>query len=64
MKYDNKFLAALDANKADTYYRRAYWDRGGIVCPNGFTTGGEETTSERRKNGENFVQWGPVYTAA
>ena len=48
-KYDEKFLAALEANKADTYYRSAYWKRGGIVCPNGFTTGGEETIEEARE---------------
>jgi len=49
MKYDDKFSAALDTNKADTYYRRAYWDRGGIVCPNGFTTGGKETMEKARE---------------
>jgi len=50
MKYNDKFLAALDANKADTYYHCAYWDRGGgIVCPNGFTTGGKETMEKARE---------------
>jgi len=51
-KYHNKFWAALDANKADTFYRRDYWRRGGIVCPNGFTTGGVETIEEAREENE------------
>jgi hypothetical protein len=39
MKYHEKILAALDDDKADSFYRRAYQEKGGIVCPNMFTTG-------------------------